>query len=143
MSWYTLLAAGLFEIAWAIGLGYSDGVSKPVPTVATGIALVISMVLLARAVEDLPIGTAYAVWTGIGAVGTASLGIVLFDEPATLLRLGFVGLIVVGIVGLNLVSGGHWSSTSAAKDPPHRRSASSSRRSSISMSFIASSTSRW
>lgn len=107
MSWYTLLAAGLFEIAWAIGLEYSDGLSKPVPTVATGIALVISMVLLARAVEDLPIGTAYAVWTGIGAVGTASLGIVLFDEPATLLRLGFVGLIVVGIVGLNLVSGGH------------------------------------
>ncbi|NLV08793.1 MULTISPECIES: multidrug efflux SMR transporter [Halomicrobium] len=107
MSWYTLVLAGLFEIGWAIGLEYSDGLSKPVPTVATGIALVISMVLLARAVEDLPIGTAYAVWTGIGAVGTASLGIVLFDEPATLLRLGFVGLIVVGIVGLNLVSGGH------------------------------------
>ncbi|MBO4247490.1 multidrug efflux SMR transporter [Halomicrobium sp. IBSBa] len=107
MSWYTLVLAGLFEIGWAIGLEYSDGLSKPVPTIATGIALVISMVLLARAVEDLPIGTAYAVWTGIGAVGTASLGIVLFDEPATLLRLGFVGLIVVGIVGLNLVSGGH------------------------------------
>lgn len=107
MSWYTLLAAGLFGIAWAIGPEYSDGLSKPVPAVATGIALVISMILLARAVEDLPIGTAYAVWTGIGAVGTASLGIVLFDEPATLLRLGFVGPIVVGIVGLNLVSGGH------------------------------------
>ena len=106
MSWYTLVLAGLFEIGWAIGLEYSDGLSKPVPTVATGIALVISMVLLARAVEDLPIGTAYAVWTGIGAVGTASLGIVLFDEPATLLRLGFVGLIVVGIVGLGAGAGG-------------------------------------
>jgi quaternary ammonium compound-resistance protein SugE len=107
MSWYVLLVAGLFEIGWAIGLEYSDGFSKPLPTVGTAVALVISMVLLARAVEDLPVGTAYAVWTGIGAVGTASLGIVLFDEPATLQRIGFIFVIVVGIVGLRLVSGGH------------------------------------
>jgi quaternary ammonium compound-resistance protein SugE len=107
MSWYVLLVAGLFEIAWAIGLEYSDGLSKPVPTAATVLALVVSMVLLARAVENLPVGTAYAVWTGIGAVGTATLGIVLFDEPADLARVGFIGVIVVGIVGLHVSSGGH------------------------------------
>ncbi|WP_255198583.1 DMT family transporter [Halorarius litoreus] len=105
MSWPTLVVAGLFEIAWAIGLEYSDGLSKPLPTLGTALALVVSMVLLARAVQDLPIGTAYAVWTGIGAVGTATLGIVLFDEPATALRLGFMSVIVVGIVGLHTVSG--------------------------------------
>lgn len=97
--------AGLFEIAWAVGLKYSDGLSKPVPTLGTAFALVISMVLLAQAVKELPVGTAYAVWTGIGAVGTASLGIDLFDEPATLARVFFIGTIVVGIVGLHLVSG--------------------------------------
>ena len=107
MSWYVLLLAGLFEIGWAIGLEYSDGLSKPVPSVATAIALLVSMLLLAQAVKNLPIGTAYAVWTGIGAVGTASLGIVLFDEPLSLLRVGCIGLIVAGIVGLHLVSGGH------------------------------------
>jgi quaternary ammonium compound-resistance protein SugE len=106
MSWYVLLLAGLFEVGWAVGLEYSDGFSKPVPTAGTVVALVISMALLAEAVEDLPVGTAYAVWTGIGAVGTASLGVVLFDEPATLARVGFMSLIVVGIVGLHLVSGG-------------------------------------
>ncbi|PSQ31671.1 ligand-binding protein SH3 [Halobacteriales archaeon SW_6_65_46] len=104
MSWPTLVAAGLFEIAWAIGLEYSDGLSEPVPTAATVLALIASMVLLARAIETLPIGTAYAVWTGIGAVGTATLGIVLFDEPATLARGGFIAVIVVGIVGLHSVS---------------------------------------
>jgi quaternary ammonium compound-resistance protein SugE len=107
MSWYLLILAGLFEVGWAIGLEYSEGFSKPIPTLGTAIAMIVSLILLARAVEDLPIGTAYAVWTGIGAVGTASLGIVLFDEPATLVRGGFIGLIVVGIVGLHLVSGGH------------------------------------
>jgi len=106
MSWYVLLLAGLFEVGWAVGLEYSDGFSKPVPTAGTVVALVISMALLAEAVEDLPVGTAYAVWTGIGAVGTASLGVVLFEEPATLARVGFMSLIVVGIVGLHLVSGG-------------------------------------
>ena len=107
MSWYILLLAGVFEIGWAIGLEYSDGLSKPVPTLGTVVALIISMILLAQASKDLPIGTAYAVWTGIGAVGTASLGIVLFDEPATLVRMAFIGVIVVGIVGLHLASGGH------------------------------------
>jgi quaternary ammonium compound-resistance protein SugE len=107
MSWLTLFVAGLFEVAWALGLEYSDGLSKPVPAVGTLLALVVSMALLARAVRDLPIGTAYAVWTGIGAVGTASLGIVLFDEPATSARLFFLAVIVGGIVGLHLVSGGH------------------------------------
>ncbi|WP_435181950.1 quaternary ammonium compound efflux SMR transporter SugE [Halorussus sp. AFM4] len=107
MSWYVLVVAGLFEIAWAVGLEYSDGLTKPMPTAATAVALVISMVLLARAVENLPVGTAYAVWTGIGAVGTATLGIALFDESADLARIAFIGVIVVGIVGLRLVSGGH------------------------------------
>jgi quaternary ammonium compound-resistance protein SugE len=106
MSWYLLILAGVFEIAWAIGLEYSEGFSKPGPTLATAIAIVASMVLLSQAVKELPIGTAYAVWTGIGAVGTASLGIVLFDEPASLVRVGFIGLIVVGIVGLH-AAGGH------------------------------------
>ena len=106
MSWLVLFVAGLFEVAWAVGLEYSDGFSKPLSSAATVVALVASMVLLARAVRDLPIGTAYAVWTGIGAVGTASLGVVLFDEPATTLRLVFILLIVVGIVGLRFVSGG-------------------------------------
>ena len=107
MSWYVLVLAGLFEIAWAVGLEYSDGLSKPVPTAATAVALVISMALLATAVENLPVGTAYAVWTGIGAVGTAGAGIFLFDEPADFGRIGFICVIVVGIVGLHYVSGGH------------------------------------
>ena len=107
MSWIVLFVAGLFEVAWAIGLEYSDGLSEPIPTVGTVVALITSMVLLAKAVQDLPIGTAYAVWTGIGAVGTASLGIVLFDEPATSARLLFISVTVLGIVGLHLVSGGH------------------------------------
>lgn len=107
MSWLTLFVAGLFEVVWALGLEYSDGLSKPVPTAGAALALAVSMALLARAVRDLPIGTAYAVWTGIGAVGTAAFGIVLFDEPATNARLLFISVIVVGIVGLRLVSGGH------------------------------------
>ena len=104
MSWYVLFVAGLFEVAWAIGLVYSDGLSRPLPTLGTAIAIVLSMVLLAKAVQDLPVGTAYAVWTGIGAVGTATLGVVLFDEPATLPRAGFIGLVVVGILGLHATS---------------------------------------
>ncbi|QLH78226.1 multidrug efflux SMR transporter [Halosimplex rubrum] len=106
MAWYLLFVAGLFEIAWAIGLEYSDGLTRPVPTAATGVAMLISVVLLAKAVEQLPVGTAYAVWTGIGAVGTAALGIALFDEPLSAARVAFVGLIVVGIVGLNLTASG-------------------------------------
>jgi quaternary ammonium compound-resistance protein SugE len=101
-AWAVLVIAGLFEIGWAIGLEYTDGFTELVPTVATIVAIFASMLLLARAVETLPIGTAYAVWTGIGAVGTATLGVLLFDEPATLARAGFVALIVLGVVGLNL-----------------------------------------
>ncbi|GAB7094997.1 quaternary ammonium compound efflux SMR transporter SugE [Halolamina litorea] len=104
MAWYILILAGLFEVAWAIGLEYSEGFSRPIPTAGTVLALVISMLLLAKAVEELQVGTAYAVWTGIGAVGTALLGIGLFDESASPERLAFIGVIVVGIVGLHSVS---------------------------------------
>ncbi|WP_227380676.1 quaternary ammonium compound efflux SMR transporter SugE [Haladaptatus halobius] len=103
-AWLILVLAGLFEIGWAIGLEYSQGFTKLWPSVMTLIFLAISMLLLAKAVQSLPIGTAYAVWTGIGAVGAATLGILLFDEPATVIRIGFLTLIVVGVVGLNYVS---------------------------------------
>lgn len=102
MPWLTLVLAGLFEIGWAIGLKYTDGFTRLKPTVATAVALVASMTLLGLAVRTLPLGTAYAVWTGIGTVGTALLGIMLFDEPATGARLTFIGLIVIGILGLKL-----------------------------------------
>ena len=97
-----LLAAGLLEIAWAIGLKYSDGFTKPGATAATLAAMVASMALLGLAVRSLPVGTAYAIWTGIGAVGTAALGILLFGEPAAPIRLASIGLIVAGIAGLKL-----------------------------------------
>ena len=106
MAWVLLLVAGLFEIGWAIGLKYTDGFTRLWPTTWTVLAMVASVVLLALAVRTLPIGTAYAVWTGIGAAGTVVLGIVLFAEPATLARLFFVGLIVAGIAGLKLVTPG-------------------------------------
>jgi len=101
-AWIMLAAAGLFEIVWAIGLKYADGFTKPVPSAITITAMVISMWLLAQAARDLPIGTAYAVWTGIGAVGAALLGIMLFQESANFMRLGCIALIVAGIVGLKL-----------------------------------------
>jgi quaternary ammonium compound-resistance protein SugE len=106
MAWVLLLIAGAFEVAWAIGLKYTDGFSRLWPSVLTIAAMVVSVVLLALALKSIPVGTGYAVWTGIGAVGTAALGIVLFGEPATLARLGCIGLIVAGIVGLKLVSSG-------------------------------------
>jgi quaternary ammonium compound-resistance protein SugE len=99
-----LFFAGLFEIGWAIGLKYTDGFTRLWPTTWTVLAMVASIVLLALAVRTLPIGTAYAVWTGIGAAGTALLGIYLFGEPATALRLACIGVIVAGIVGLKLVT---------------------------------------
>lgn len=99
--WILLVIAGVFEIGWAIGLEYSEGFSEPLPSAATVVALVVSMLLLAEAVETIPIGTAYAVWTGIGAVGAVTLGIVLFDEAVSLARIGFISLIVIGVVGLN------------------------------------------
>ncbi len=104
MAWMQLFIAGLLEVAWAVGLKYTDGLTRPWPTVATLAAMIGSVVLLALAVRTLPLGTAYAVWTGIGTAGAVLLGIVLFNEPATLLRLVFVGLIVTGIVGLKLVT---------------------------------------
>jgi quaternary ammonium compound-resistance protein SugE len=104
MAWPLLILAGLFEIAWAIGLKYADGFSRPLPTVLTIAAMIISVWLLGMAMKSLPVGTAYAVWVGVGAVGTVILGIVLFKEPAGLLRLVSVGLIVAGIVGLKLAT---------------------------------------
>ncbi len=102
MSWLLLLVAGLFEAVWAVGLEYSDGFTRPVPTAITVAAMAVSLLLLARAVRDLPIGTAYAVWTGIGATTTAVYGLTVLDEPASPARLAFLGLIVVGIAGLHL-----------------------------------------
>ena len=104
MAWVVLFVAGLFEVGWAIGLKYTDGFSRLVPSLLTAASMIISLGLLGLALKTLPVGTAYAVWTGIGALGTAILGIVLFGEPATLLRLGCLGLIVGGIVGLKLVA---------------------------------------
>lgn len=104
MAWVVLFIAGICEIGWAVGLKYTDGFTRLWPTVFTGVSLVVSMALLGIAVKTLPLGTAYAVWTGIGAVGTVILGIVLFKEPATVVRLVCVGLFVAGILGLKFFS---------------------------------------
>ncbi|MBD9372505.1 quaternary ammonium compound efflux SMR transporter SugE [Rhizobium sp. ARZ01] len=104
MSWILLALAGLFEIGWAIGLKYTDGFTKPIPTALTATAMLISIVLLGLAVRSLPMGTAYAVWTGIGTVGTVILGIFLFAEPVTAMRLGCIALIVTGIMGLKFAA---------------------------------------
>ncbi|WP_340646856.1 quaternary ammonium compound efflux SMR transporter SugE [Phenylobacterium sp.] len=102
MAWLILFVAGLCEIGWAVGLKYTDGFTRLWPTVFTGASLLVSMALLGAAMKTLPLGTAYAVWTGIGAVGTVILGIVLFKEPVTVARLVCVGLIVAGILGLKI-----------------------------------------
>lgn len=104
MAWIVLVVAGVFEVAWAIGLKYTDGFTRLWPSVGTTAAMIVSVVLLGWAMRTLPVGTAYAVWTGIGAVGTVILGIALFGEAATLARLACVALIVAGIVGLKLVT---------------------------------------
>ncbi len=104
MAWVVLFVAGLFEVGWAIGLKYTEGFTRIWPTVGTLISVVVSMGLLGVALRTLPVGTGYAVWTGIGTVGTAVLGIILFREPATVARLFCIALIVAGIVGLKLVS---------------------------------------
>jgi quaternary ammonium compound-resistance protein SugE len=104
MPWLILVAAGLLEIGWAVGLKQSNGLSRTGPAIVTVAAMVVSMWLLAVAVRSLPVGTAYAVWTGIGTVGTAVIGIALLGEPATLARVACIGLIVAGIVGLKLAS---------------------------------------
>jgi quaternary ammonium compound-resistance protein SugE len=103
MAWVVLFVAGLFEVGWAVAFKYTEGFTRLWPTVAAGAALVVSMALLGIALKTLPLGTAYAVWTGIGAIGTVVLGIVLFGESASALRLACVGLILAGIVGLKLV----------------------------------------
>jgi quaternary ammonium compound-resistance protein SugE len=105
MAWTYLVFAGLFEIGWAIGLKYTDGFTRPIPTVLTVASMVISILLLGLALKTLPVGTGYAVWTGIGTVGTAILGIYLLGEPATAMRLACIGLIVAGILGLKLAAG--------------------------------------
>ena len=104
MAWVVLFIAGLLEVGWAVGLKYTDGFTRLWPSVATGVALIASMALLGVALRTLPLGTGYAVWTGIGTVGTAVLGIVLFREPATAMRLVCIGLIVAGIIGLKLAT---------------------------------------
>ncbi|HHE8168248.1 TPA: quaternary ammonium compound efflux SMR transporter SugE [Pseudomonas aeruginosa] len=102
MSWIILFFAGLFEVGWAVGLKYTEGFSKPLPTVLTALAMLVGLGLLGLAMKHLPLGTAYAVWTGVGAVGTVIAGIVLFGESMALLRLASVALIVCGLVGLKL-----------------------------------------
>jgi len=104
MAWIVLLVAGLLEMGWAIGLKYTEGFTRFWPSVGTAISMVLSVVLLGWAMRSLPVGTAYAVWTGIGAVGTVILGIVLFHEPANAARLVCVGLIIAGILGLKFTS---------------------------------------
>ncbi len=103
-AWLLLIAAGLLEIVWAIGLKYTEGFSRVVPSVITIAAMIGSVWLLALALKSIPVGTGYAVWTGIGAVGTAILGIILFNEAATVARMACIGLIISGIFGLKLVS---------------------------------------
>ena len=107
MAWIILFIAGLFEIGWAVGLKFTEGFTRPIPIILTGISLVASMGLLGWAVKSLPLGTAYAVWTGVGAVGTAIVGILLFKEPATAGRLVCLALIVSGILGLKLFTPAH------------------------------------
>ncbi len=102
MAWIYLLVAAVFEISWAIGLKYSNGLSKPLPTVITIVAMLASFYFLAQAAKTLPIGTSYAVWTGIGTIGTVILGMILFSEPVNFLRILFILFILIGIIGLKL-----------------------------------------
>lgn len=104
MVWLILFIAGLFEVAWAIGLKYTDGFTRLWPTLGTALSMLISIGLLGLAMKSLPVGTAYAIWVGIGAVGTVILGMLLFDEPATALRLASLLLILAGIIGLKLAT---------------------------------------
>ena len=102
MSWIILFFAGLFEVGWAVGLKYTDGFSRPLPTALTVAAMAISLGLLGLAMKELPLGTAYAIWTGVGAVGTVIAGIILFGESMALFRLASVALIISGLVGLKV-----------------------------------------
>jgi len=102
MSWIILFFAGLFEVGWAVGLKYTDGFTRPLPTVLTVAAMAISLGLLGVAMKELPLGTAYAIWTGVGAVGTVIAGIILFGESMALIRLASVALIITGLIGLKV-----------------------------------------
>lgn len=104
MAWIILVLAGLFEVGWAIGLKYTEGFTRVWPTVGTAVAMIISLCLLGVAMKSLPVGTAYTVWVGVGAVGTVMLGIVLLGEPANAARLVSVALIIAGIIGLKLAT---------------------------------------
>ena len=104
MAWVYLVFAGLFEITWAIGLKYAEGFTRIIPSVITVVGMIVSVVLLGLALRELPVGTGYAVWTGIGTVGAAILGMILFNEPATAIRLGCIALIIVGIIGLKFAA---------------------------------------
>ena len=104
MAWFILIIAGVFEVCWAVGLKYSNGFTKFWPSVFTAVSMILSFVLLSFSIKEIPLGTAYAVWTGIGAVGTAILGIFLFSESSEFVRLFFIFLIVVGIAGLKIYS---------------------------------------
>ena len=106
MAWVLLVVAGVFEVGWAIGLKYTHGFTKLAPTILTAASMIVSLGLLGIAMKSLPVGTAYAVWVGVGAVGTVILGIMLLDEPATAGRIASIALIVLGIVGLKLSSTG-------------------------------------
>jgi quaternary ammonium compound-resistance protein SugE len=105
MAWVLLFAAGLFEVGWAVGLKYTEGFTRLLPSLGTVLSMIVSLGLLGLALRTLPLGTAYAVWTGVGTVGTALLGIALFGEPATAMRLACIALIVAGIAGLKLLAG--------------------------------------
>lgn len=106
MAWFYLIIAGILEIAWAVGLKYTEGWSKLFPSLFTGLAMVVSFIFLSLALKSLPIGTAYAVWTGIGTIGTAIFGMIFFQEPSDVLRIICILLIVAGVIGLKLLSKG-------------------------------------
>ncbi len=104
MNWIILFVAGIFETSWAVGMKYSDGFTKLYPSIFTILTMAMSVYLLSVSLKTIPVGTAYAVWTGIGAVGTAILGIILFGESKELIRIGFIFVIIVGIIGLRIFS---------------------------------------
>ncbi|MGR4850184.1 DMT family transporter [Streptomyces sp. LARHCF252] len=105
MAWVLLVVAGLLEVGWSIGMKYTDGFTRPIPSVLTGAGIVVSMLLLSQAAKTLPIGTAYGVWVGIGAAGAAVVGMAVLGEPATAARIFFVCLLLVAVVGLKATSG--------------------------------------
>lgn len=104
MAWFLLVLAGLFEIGWAIGLKYTEGFTKPLPSILTALCMIVSLALLGMALKSLPVGTAYAIWTGIGAVGTAILGMWLLGDPANAARLACIAVIIGGILGLKFAA---------------------------------------